>query len=484
MKRYPGIVGCLAVMFFLLAGCSHDQAVAPADDAVLTASGHAGLDPQAAARGIVASAGWEIAPDQAAATGAGGWKNGAPPACVEDFTRTVITGDIAHYEWKLRVGAGTYDVIGLHRVVRESRPGRPVSVRANLFLQHGDYKTFAGCFLPGVVSPRLADDFGFAVFAAQNNIDVWGIDQAWCLVPAEETDLAFMADWDMQRQVDDLLTAMEVARSTRRMTGNGYQPLTLGGYSTGGPIGFAALNQETQLPPGLRRIGGFIPVDQGLKTDDPTWAEVCCAVSANYQALIDGGQYQDNNPLPVFGGLALSDPDGESPLVPGVTNLQAALILGTLPFFEGVTGHFFAGIFDENGLPTGLRLADTDVLVDFLAYAPPYEPAAFLRDEYFPSCSDDSPYDDHLGEITVPILFVKARGGFGYTGTRTLDLLGSTDVSIHEVACGAGDDLLEFGHVDLFLAPDAASLAWQPIVEWVRSHSRPGGYGGPWAAQD
>ena len=476
-------IGCLlAATMILVVGCSDDRAVDPSTQGAKANQVGQSLDPGAAARDLLVSAGWEVAPGEETAGAVA--KCGAPAGIILDYSRTVLTGNIAHYKWHIRVGQGEYDVIGLHRVVRESRPGRPITTHANLFLQHGDYKSFEGCYLPGLVSPRLPDDNGFAVYLAQNDIDVWGIDQAWCLVPAEETDLSFMADWDMQRQVDDLLNAMTMARTARRLAGSGNQPMLLSGYSTGGPIGFAALNHETQLPPGRRQIGGFIPVDQGLKTDVAAWAEVCRGVCANYQALFDAGQYQDNNPLPLVGGLALEDPDGDSPLVPGVTNLQAALIIGTMPFFAGVNSHFCAGIFDENGLPTGMKFVDTDVLIDFLVYAPPYEPVAYLRDEYLPSYTDESPYDDHLGEVTAPILYVMARGGFGYTGTYTLDLLGSTDVTIQEHWWGVEDQLLEYGHVDLYLDRDAASRVWQPIVGWVRDHSGPGGHGGVSVSQN
>lgn len=466
MCRYRRLVCFLVLVLVMMSGCGREQPAAPlAEPTALPAVGST-LDLDAVAAELVAAAGWEgedVATKTAAATG-----------LIESNSRTFLAGDVVHYEWHVRVGPGRYDVIGVHRVVREGRHGRPLVTRANLFLQHGDYKSFEGCFLPGLVSPRLPDDIGFAFYLAQNDVDVWGIDQAWCLVPADETNLSFMADWGMQRQVDDLRIAMTLARLVRCLTGCGSQPLLLSGFSTGGPIGFAALNQETQLPPGLRTIAGFIPVDQGLKTDVPEWAAICEGISANYQALLDGGQYQDFNPLPAFGGLALEDPAGDSPLVPGVTNLQAALILGTLPFFAGVSSHFCAGNFDTDGMPTGLRFLDTEVLVDFMAYAPPYEPVAYLRDEYLPSWSDASPWDDHLGAVTVPILFVVARGGFGYTGLHTLDLLGSTDVTVQEHGWGADDNALEYGHLDLFLDRDAAARVWQPVLTWVRDHSRPG----------
>jgi hypothetical protein len=126
---------------------------------------------------------------------------------------------------------------------------------------------------------------------------------------------------------------------------------------------------------------------------------------------------------------------------------------------------------DESGLPTGLRFSDTDDWIDFMRFAPAYEPTLYLRDEYITNVSDATPYDDHLGEIEVPVLYVKARGGFGYTGVYTLALLGSTDITSIEATGGIADPLLDFGHIDLFLADITEGLAWQPIVQWIEDHA-------------
>ncbi len=467
MRKY--LVYLMLGTALVILGCSEERLSAPpatqseavsSDDAVTLA------------RAIVEQAGWAIEASEAELGEAGLPQRHGGHISLVGFERTRIHGNIYHYSIRIPVGLGPYDVIGLHRVVREQ--GRlPIRTEKAVFLQHGDYKDFTGCFLPGLKSPRIPDDVGFAVYLAENNIDVWGIDQSWCLVPGDVGDVSFMMDWDMQRQVDDLSTAVQAARLVRLLTGNGYHRMLLSGYSAGGPIGFALLSQETQLPPVCRHVAGFIPIDQAVKTNDPVWAEVCCAVAAGYQAMIDGGQAAESVPFPVFGGLANEDPTGMSPIpgFEGLTNLQAALILGTFPFFEGVTGHFLAGIMDADGLPSGLQFVATDDWIDFLRSAPAYEPAAFLRDEYITNCTETTPYDDHLGEIQVPILYVTARGGFGYTGTHTLDLLGSSDITSIEATAGIEEVLLDYGHIDLFLANTAETLVWQPIVDWIEQHS-------------
>ena len=80
-------------------------------------------------------------------------------------------------------------------------------------------------------------------------------------------------------------------------------------------------------------------------------------------------------------------------------------------------------------------------------------------------------FDDRLHDITVPVLYIGAGGGFGEYGLYNLTLLGSTDVTTHIVhQAPAGQRLADFGHADLFLGNAAQTLAWQPILDWVRTH--------------
>jgi hypothetical protein len=83
----------------------------------------------------------------------------------------------------------------------------------------------------------------------------------------------------------------------------------------------------------------------------------------------------------------------------------------------------------------------------------------------------DVPFDDHLAEIKVPVLYVGAGGGFGEFGVYTTTLLGSTDVTTHIVhKVPAAQRIVDYGHADLFLAGDAQTQVWQPILDWVQTH--------------
>src|SRR5688500_20029365 len=78
--------------------------------------------------------------------------------------RRILTGNIAEYSFRVPVGKGQYDVIGIHRVVRERSAWRPVRTSKDLMMAHGDIWNFRAAF--------LADpERNLPVFLARNGID-------------------------------------------------------------------------------------------------------------------------------------------------------------------------------------------------------------------------------------------------------------------------------------------------------------------------
>jgi len=394
----------------------------------------------------------------------------------QNVERRALTADVAEYTFKLRVGSGPYDQIGIHRVVKETAPNVPIHTAKAVFMVHGDVWGFDGAFLSSAASPAVPDEHALPVFLAENGVDVWGIDFRWTLVPAGTTDFAFMKDWGIEQDASDLGIALGVARFTRAITGSGFGKLTLLGWSRGGQTSYAYLNGETQLPPGLRQVKNFIPVDIYLKTDDAGLRQAAC----DRVTAAQGGPAESQNGLlfQTLGFLAEVAPDQPTPIPPlaGLTNRQAALFAGALTFqlFQPVPFyHFVGGSFDANGLPNGLLYTDPTAFFDFEKGASPFEPNKVVVDGDVATCDQtDVPFDDHLAEIKVPVLYVGAGGGFGEFGVYTTTLLGSTDVTTHIVdkVPAAAQRIVDYGHADLFLAGDAQTAVWQPILDWVQAH--------------
>lgn len=385
--------------------------------------------------------------------------------------RVISSNDIAEYTYTVRLGDGPFDEIGLHRVTRETAPNVPAKSRTAIFLAAGDIWNFRAAFLTG--------NHPLPVFLAENGVDVWGIDYRWTRVPAATADTSFMRTWGIEHDAADLAFAIEVSRHLRAMTGSGFDPLFLLGWSRGGQIGYALLSDETQRPPGQRNVRGFIPVDIYLKTDVAAFKASACARQQGTEAAIAAGQHA--NPIgglaALIGTLALNDPSGASPIVPGLTNRETGLLLGQATFaLQGGLEpapfyHFTGGVFGPQGQPAGLLYANELDLFHFSAAAATYQPNRELADADAATCGDtDVAFDDHLGAITVPVFYIGAGGGFGHYGIYTTTLLGSTDVSslvVNKVP--EPQRILDYGHADLFLAHDAQTEVWEPLLAWINA---------------
>jgi hypothetical protein len=166
------------------------------------------------------------------------------------------------------------------------------------------------------------------------------------------------------------------------------------------------------------------------------------------------------------GELATYAPDDED-IFPGFTNWQAALFLGAVH----APWHFVGGEFDPFGIPTGLRFTDPQLWVDLLRAVPPYVPLQGFIDIDSARCDEvDVPFDDHLGDITIPILAVGAAGGAAPQAYAPW-LTASKDIEEFTVQLlSDGELFFDFGHGDLFTATDAEVLVWQPILDWLLAH--------------
>lgn len=389
-------------------------------------------------------------------------------------------GDIAHRQFEVRVGPGPFDIVRIHRVVRERRPYRPVRTRGSVFMVHGSSQNFDDIFFTaGAVEPT--PQTSIPLYLAANAIDVWGIDLGWTMVPEAATDFSFMEDWGIERDVDHTLTAMSIARFLRGLTGQGFGRINLLGFSYGAAVAYAAAGQETQQPWFHRDIHGLIPVDFGLKVDDESRRQAACELAAADRERFNAGQVINNNGivLNTFSNLATSAPDDPSPLISGFTNYQAALFLGVNPaaFWQ------FVGVdFDSNGFPVDLLYSDPDRWIRLLGSLPPYMPLLSGIEIGEARCDEaDVRIDDHLAEIAVPILYLGAGGGFGAEeGESTTRRTASEDVTIFEVSLQPEElRAIDFGHADLFLGENASALAWEMLRGWLEDHDMRGRGRGP-----
>lgn len=464
----------------MLISCSKEPPVAPQSDPAFD-SNTSDSDAETIALDLINQAEWPLDEEAVMQDGKPVSLKKAGFGRLLKYRRIPVTGNIVHYKFQVSTGPGPYDVIGIHRVVKEQRPHWPGKKNIGFFYQHGDAKNFEGMCLPGTLSPATPDDFGLAVYLAQNDVDVWGIDQNWTFVPEHVTDHSFMAGWGIVNQANNLALAMKIARYARLFTGQKLDKMFLCGYSSGVATGYTLLNNEAHRDSRLQQVKGFIPADLPIKTDHEGTLQIWLNEYNRTKELIDAGEYGDFIAFSLAGTLARNDPDGESPIIPGITNMQMAMFFGGGPFW-GVNPpfHYLASTW-ENDFPAAFKYVQLDQWLDFMIAGVPWEAARFVMD-YCSILSDAAnvPFDDNYHLIDVPIFNVCPAGGFGELDIYGTQMLGSTDVTNHIIQLDSPENaLFDFGHIDLFIAPEAEALFWQPMLEWMRQHSYTGlAYGG------
>ena len=397
---------------------------------------------------------------------------------VSDVERLPVFGDVVRYRFEVRVGPGTFDVIRMHRVVKEERPFVPAHTREALFALHGCCAGFEGSFMVNVLTGQKPSKQSMPVYLAQRGVDVWGVDLGWILTPKETTDLSAFADWGFDKEVAQTRAGLAVARGVRAATSGDAGRMNFLGWSYGAQIGYVLVAEESQLPRWRRHVKGFIPVDMAMKYEPGTIPDWVCPTAEWYRSRPADDTADDMGLRSTVGALALNNPDGDSPIRPGFTNEQVALVNGTSPGGLTPTFHQVAGVFDETGMPIGLQFTRKDHFFNFLAGGPSHAmavwwaPAKTGLDQADTWCDlIDVPFDDHLGDVRLPTLNLAAAGGFGQASVYSTTLLGSPDVTTLIVSLKPpGDEALDFGHCDLFLADDADKLVWRPLLDWLKTH--------------
>jgi hypothetical protein len=388
-----------------------------------------------------------------------------------NFRKEDLGNNIMHYYFEVSVGTHDKDKIGLHRVVKQNN-GQPIKTEKTFFFQHGDLKNFIGMMLPATYSPSTSDDFGFGLYLAKNDIDVWGMDQAWCMADETTTDFSYMQGYGLNKSSGDLRTGMAIARIARYLVGNKLDKMLLACYSSGVSTGYALLNKETQLDNSVQNVKAYMPIDLAVITDfGPLRDYVTGDTQVNADAIA-AGNYESAIFVKLVADLARNDPNGDSPIFEGFTNISLALFLGSGPIVGGeVIFHYLSGNWVDD-FPASFKYVTMDQWLDFMGSAVDYQPCQFFVDMNELMIHDvESPYDDYFSQITVPIYNVSCAGGFGELTKYAYDRIGSTEVTHFIPALDTPENaLFDFGHIDIFLADNAEAVMWQSMLNWIKAN--------------
>jgi hypothetical protein len=125
-------LACVLLLLPIVA-CQEDTPLSPPVDQQASLQPYA--NPEQIAATIMASTGWPAFDEEGNSIELQSPRSDAAGKCqVQIFDRQMITSEIAHYHFQVRVGPGPHDFIGIHRVVKERRPGCPIRTAKSVFM--------------------------------------------------------------------------------------------------------------------------------------------------------------------------------------------------------------------------------------------------------------------------------------------------------------------------------------------------------------
>lgn len=425
------------------------------------------------------------------------------------------------------------DTIRIHRVVKESISGVPEPTVAGILCSHGDFGNFNVVYMPSIIVPHKnkGPEDSFGCFLAMNGVDVWGIDWRWSTIPVEEAPVQLrwplgsvpgvdppflgLSYMNTDTHLDDFELTLQVALGVRELTGSGSDKMYVTGWSRGAYMALALANR--QAANGFPHIKGIIPVDFPFKSDDLEVRELSCMQALAYDSIIEGNggafyPLNDPNLVPPFFNpvglvfsqaayLAMLEPEGDSQIFPpqfglsnknvydifiGATSFPMSLVAGTSQewHFNAVANiDSVSPPYSPYPFPLPVVYPDTDTVYtdyDYMnqlsLFVSPYQSYGEQLDSMVCLCDDpligDSPHDDNLGLVDIPVLYVGADGSFAHYADAILDWLGGDDKE-KLIVTGALPyyDTSGYGHADLYFGEDADEDFWQPMLQWILDRS-------------
>ena len=384
-------------------------------------------------------------------------------------------GDVVHYGFDVPVGPGPFDVIRIHRVVREVSPRRAAKKMEGILLLPGRPQFVEPIFMQEAAASVPPDQGSVALYLAAHGVDVWGMDYGHSFIPYPTTDFLFLKGWGIDKDTAHIHIALSVARFLRVNSEQGNGPIHILGFSYGGFLVYAAAAEDSQNPGNLRNIKGIVTVDgSAFKQPMGSAAQLnACNNAKSQRAALDGGTYHSDSSSTLKMGLAaLNYPNDLSPLSGAASGTFPAFPAYTFTNFQAVhvqmiRSKFLAGSYTVSPPFATLLFTEGQRIVNLFGASPAYMPYQLTYDLSASQCSSDAfpvVFDDHLEEVDVPILYIARQEANFHTTTLTQ----SRDVT--KVLVNPTLDPSLYGHADCFLANNAASVIWQPILDWIQAH--------------
>jgi hypothetical protein len=401
---------------------------------------------------------------------------------IHDGRSVKLYPELREYVWETeRPPFGSYDRIGLHRLVKEG-----IKPEGVVFLLPGTWSNGEQ------LTSNPPDDYwthdedhSFAFFLANRNFDVYAIDYRTHFVPLylNPEDLSFMADWGWDQWIGDIKKAVELAKEV-----SGVKKIFIAGDSFGGSaaMNYASVYWEEDLKGILLRDGGTGAKYPFLVTNTSNLPAAIAYIKATGAWITEVGgspgstfliKYADENPTApaVFPPWQPYYPWPSyytgAPLPPGINN-HTGLPFANIAEWAAWSIYYAWGVGVVSNIYGGY--GDPAVMIHVDATFDRYWPTRLGLESAAISDWDNCPYvtfdfDDHYHEIDVPLLgFTSGLFGFKYWGPF-----------VHWIANPdfTGYYLWGYGHLDVYSGEYSKEQVSEPTYEWLMNRRMLEGYG-------
>jgi hypothetical protein len=375
----------------------------------------------------------------------------------------LVSGNIAEYKIKVKVGSGKYDYIILSNFVQESSPWH-TNVDRNIVI------------LPGqALTEKFYSDM--AIYFAQQGYSTYVLDRRETNIPSNETNLSFMKKWTIDEHLSDTYKGILASRIHTAFLSN--KPSTKINLTAIGHSHGALLLTAYKASKYDDLVGGS--VDKAVLIDiiikyNPKMLDYIQGQAEEFTSIsetIENGTYQDTDiqTLVQVASLAYAYPEQDSPLQPGLTNIQFFRFLAsnTFAFSEHPYTpdyHYWSGDIDK------LYFVDENKLLNITMNggAIPYSP--LYMDQYMAGLMGNiKGYEIDPSRVDSPVLYVGLSGGFGDNGSWWYkNEVGKTNKNVSTIIWNSqGNDIVSQGHASILLDNNAPDL-WAIINNWIKNN--------------
>jgi len=367
----------------------------------------------------------------------------------------IIRDDIAEYKLTVNVGPGKYDYITLTNYVKEKSPWN-TEINQNLII------------LPG---QALTEVFysDMAIYYAQQGYSTYILDRRETSIPINETDFSYMENWKIDEHLSDTYDGIVISRIHTAILSN--EPVenvevTAVGHSHGALIltVYAASEYEDLSSGSIDRM---VPVDIVIKYD-PIYSELIQSQAQEFEIFsgsLENGTYNATNMAIMIqvANLALTDPEGNSPVYNGLTNRQFFRLMASQSYTLNAhpytpNYHYWSG--DLNGLyyVDENRLLNLTLKGGAVPYTPKY------MDQYMAGLMGNvDGYEIDFSRINSPVLYIGLGGGFSDYGSWWYkNEVGKINDRVTSINWNSQ------GHCSIALDYNSPEL-WALINNWIKS---------------